>query len=100
MAKIYIAGKISGLGRIQVSHKFGRYEKELTRAGHEPVNPLNLVEHGDNWDVCMRKCITALMACDEIHLLPCYKDSKGAMIEFKLAKKLNMPVTLLPSKNW
>lgn len=91
--KIYIAGKVSGLPYHKVSMKFGAHEVELKRQGHEPIVPLNLVDrHADNWETCMRKCIAALVTCDEIHMLPDWNQSPGARIEWRLANDLGMPI--------
>jgi hypothetical protein len=96
--KIYIAGKVSGLPYHLVSQKFGKHEVELRRQGHEPIVPLNLVNRTDNWSSAMRKCISAMMTCDAIHLLPDWKDSPGAVIEHGLAHKLNIPIVYIDAK--
>jgi len=40
----------------------------------------------------MNKCLEALEFCDAIYMLPCYIDSKGAMIEHKKAAKLGLHI--------
>lgn len=91
--KIYIAGKVSGLPYHQVEQKFATAEAMLKTAGHEPINPI--VEVNDpnaEWNAAMRTCIRSLMTADAILLLPCWSDSPGAILEYKLAARLAMPM--------
>lgn len=93
--KIYLAGKVSGLSRVEASQKFGAAEKKLIDQGHEVVNPLNLVDFHDTWENAMKICIKALLDCEEIYLLPCWKESRGATIERALTISLKMPIKML-----
>lgn len=93
--KVYLAGKVSGLNYAEASHKFGLEEVKLIRQGYEVVNPLNIVDKRTPWQDAMRICIAAMMDCQEIYFLPCYKDSPGAVIEHDLALKLGIPVKYL-----
>lgn len=92
MKKIYIAGKVSGLQCHQVSMKFGTYQKKLMDEGHHPVVPLDLCMPGDDWPTAMKKCIKAMLDCDEVHLLPDWTDSTGARLEALIARNLSMEV--------
>ena len=89
---IYIAGKVSGLLYHEVSMKFGAYEKQLLNQGHKPIVPLNLVSRGDTWAEAMGKCTTALLQCNELHLLPCWVDSPGARLEKAIAEHIGLPI--------
>lgn len=89
---IYIAGKVSGLPYAECSQKFGAYEVTLIRAGHNPIVPLNLVWRTDDWETAMKKCIAAMVTCDEVHFLPCWVDSRGAKLEHDIAKQLKIPI--------
>lgn len=95
--KIYIAGKVTGLDYAETSMKFGKHEVELRRQGHEPVVPLNLVNRSDDWNTAMRKCIAALITCDEIHLLHDWKESRGARMEHSIASDLGMGIIYVNS---
>lgn len=44
------------------------------------------------WEEYMKNDISILIRCDEIHLLPDWKESKGAIIERNLAISLNIPI--------
>jgi hypothetical protein len=95
--KVYIAGKVSGLPIAETTMKFGSAQKKLEAQGYEVVNPLAVVcEQGDgwrtDWQTAMKLCIRALMDCNYIYLLPCWKDSLGARIEKKIAGITNIEI--------
>jgi len=90
--KIYIAGKVSGLPYEETLLKFTSYHLELMNQGHLPVVPLHLCNKDDAWHIAMRKCIAELCTCDEIHLLPDWRDSPGAMMEHQLATQLGIKI--------
>jgi len=91
--RIYIAGKVTGLPIHEVSMKFGTAQKELQDLGLNPVNPLEVVGTWQiTWSDAMKLCIKALLDCDGILLLPCYRDSKGALLEFDIARRLELPM--------
>lgn len=90
--RVYIAGKITGLPTDKAAAKFEKAENLLRSLGFEPVNPMKLSHnHDKSWESYMKECIKALVDCDRIHALPCYLDSRGAMVEVGLAEKLNIP---------
>ena len=95
---MYISGKISGLTKLEVVTKFENAERHLIAQGYEVVNPVKL-DHSKNqyedWGEFMKVDIKALMDCDVIALLPCWHDSKGAVIEFQLSQHLKYPAILL-----
>lgn len=93
--KVYLAGKVTGLSRMEATQKFGQYEVELMRRGCVVVNPLNIVDKNHDWQTAMRICIAAMMECNEIYFMPCWKDSPGAVIEHGLALQLKIPVHYL-----
>lgn len=90
--KIYIAGKVSGLDHYDVVRKFAAAEKEIREAGYIPVNPIEEVDNPqEEWQPAMKKCIAAMMQCDAVYFLRDYTDSKGALIEYHLARDIDMP---------
>lgn len=91
--KIYISGKISGLGEVHVQALFGYAETQLINKGYDVVNPINLRhDHDRSWLSYMREDIKALMNCDAIYMLTNWKDSKGAKIEHDLAQSLGLQI--------
>lgn len=90
--KAYIAGKVTGLPAHTASMRFGTKQKELMNKGYDTVVPLDIVPTEASWEEAMRICIAALMECDELHLMSCWQESKGAVIERDLAQRLGMPI--------
>ncbi|MCO5253386.1 MAG: DUF4406 domain-containing protein [Bacteroidetes bacterium] len=89
---IYIAGKVTGEDPGLCAAKFEAAEREIENAGFKAVNPIKEVGNPDeNWKTAMRICISHLVACDGIYLLPDYSQSRGAMAEVLLCRALGMP---------
>jgi hypothetical protein len=100
--KIYIAGKITGLVYEDALRTFAEAEALLKRLGHEPVNPMAKVseQEGLTWAEYMKQDIPFLLECDAIYLLPNWRDSKGARLEWYIAASLGMQVTFAQSEEW
>ena len=97
--KIYIAGKITGVANFK--EIFAEAEKELKQRNYEVFNPANIeLEHCDNcecsegqiWAKYMLKCLPQLAQCDVICLLPNWRESEGARIEYLFAKRAGLKV--------
>ena len=90
--KIYIAGKISGEDLALCTMKFGAIQQAIEALGYVVINPMELIQNKNtHWQVAMRICISRLMTCHGIFVLKDHVASKGASIEFQLAKDLQMP---------
>lgn len=92
--KIYIAGKVTGLTPEQY-HKNFDDAKELVQSQYhyaDIVIPTELCNDDWSWEQSMEVCIDALWDCDAIVLMENWKDSRGAIIERKLAQKLEIPI--------
>ena len=90
--KIYISGRITGYEK-EAEKQFNEAEKEFIARGFEVVNPMKLKHnHDKTWEEYMREDIKALMTCDCILMLKRWEFSKGALIEFNLATKLNFKI--------
>lgn len=95
---VYIAGKVTGLPIIEVTHKFGHAQKMLEDEGFEVINPLAVVsEKADGWSTpwhqAMRVCIAELMRADAVYVVGEIWDSKGALIECGTAIYVGILVT-------
>ena len=90
MKKIYISGKITGDTNYRA--KFFEEANRLLSLGYEPVNPAALVLTDVSWEDAMKIALKAMLLCDGVSLLPCWKESKGAIIEERLARELRMDV--------
>ena len=94
MKKIYISGKISGLPIESVVDKFARNAEFLMVKGFEPVNPIDVSPYhvSKTWEDYMRDDISALMKCDAIYMLNDWGQSRGARIEYVIAKELGLEI--------
>ena len=91
--KVYISGPISGLPFDKVEQSFRDAEIRLQEEGYDVVNPLeNGLTKDHSWHEHMKADIKLLMDCDTIYLLQGYTDSKGAMIEYDLARILGYDI--------
>lgn len=90
--KVYLAGPMTGLPDYNYPAFFQAAEL-LSERGLLVENPAEHAQRNPqpSWEAYMRQAIKILMACDEIYLLPGWKRSKGALIEWDLALMLNMP---------
>jgi len=84
--KVYIAGKIGDIPFQEVEKKFKEAKKSLLSMGYDAVIPIEFTHnHGKTWAEYMIEDLTELNKCDGICMLPCWKDSPGARIEFNFA---------------
>jgi len=90
--RVYICGRVSGEEFTEFHKKFWLADIALRKRGYEVVNPVTLCSENDltDWKECMQLCITELVKCDAVYLLPDWKESKGAKLEVHIAKKLNL----------
>lgn len=90
--KVYISGKISGKEPFARS-EFGVAEQLLLDSGFEPVNPFkNGLTEDDTWERHLAVDIVALLECDAILQLPGWEDSRGARLEYEVARLKHIPV--------
>jgi hypothetical protein len=110
---LYIAGPMRGIAWFNYP-MFDRVAKELRDAGNEVISPADEDRKHDgfdpyanpahaNPDACtfpktmdfaktVRRCLDAVLRCDEIVLLPGWENSNGAVAELTLAMWLNKRV--------
>jgi len=69
----------------------------LTSRGFEPINPAEQLLEGPerSWEEWMRISIGKLIDCDGILMLPNWRLSRGARLEYKIARALKMPIIFL-----
>lgn len=92
MKKIYIAGKVTGTSIEERNEKFNNAQDFLESLGCDVVNPIQIVDPNATWREAMNICISKLIECEALYLLPCWEDSRGAKIELKLARDLGITV--------
>ena len=93
-AKIYIAGRVTGLKPEQYEPMFATVKKELEAAGHEVINSLTDIPHEDvnNWALTIMECLPYVAQCDCIAMLPGWEKSEGAQIEYHFARGMKLQV--------
>lgn len=87
--KIFISGRVSGINYQTAKYNFLRAERYWQRKGYQVVNPTKLCNKNWSWIRCMIVCLWNLAKCRYVYFLPNYTYSRGAKIEFKVAKLLN-----------
>ena len=96
--RMYISGKVSGLDSMVVWEKFATKEAQLMAEGVDVINPVRLVSEsgiGDcQWETIMRCLLPELLQCDELHLLPDWDDSTGAILEKDIAERVGIKVVI------
>ncbi len=91
--KVYLSGKRTGLDEKACKEKFRIDEAHFVRLGYEVVNPTKLTGNdGETWRECMCECIEELLYCDVIYMQPDWGESKGARLEYALARELDLKI--------
>ena len=92
--KIYISGQITGLELEEAKVLFEEAEILLLERGYIPINPMKLNPHtdGKTWKEYMLDDLDALFDCEAIYLLDNWQESKGARIEYQIAKEMDMVI--------
>ena len=92
--RIYISGKITGLPLKNVVEKFKWHTFALQSKGHETVVPIDVspFDPSKKWEQYMAEDIAALLKCDAIYMLKDWGQSKGARIEYQIAKELGIDI--------
>ena len=88
----YLAGKITGLPKNNVTEKFNLVENQLSGKGYQVVKPIGLTDDSKTWNDAIRNDIKKMLECDEVHLLPDWQESRGAQLERDIAVRLGMEV--------
>ena len=90
MKTIYISGKITGLSIEEAMENFLKAEKHLIdKCDCYVINPMNKpIEEGKTWGQYMLEDIEKLFECEAIYMLSNWEDSKGAKIEYAIAKNM------------
>ncbi len=90
---IYISGQITGLSKNEYERNFQQAYNILLIAGKKPLNPLKLKHPFKFYWGYMFVDILALLFCSEIYMMKNWKESRGAKIEHKIAKRLKKKIT-------
>ena len=89
--KCYNYGKIGGLPYLKAYKNFEKADREISGMGFTPVNPIVLGLKPSRpywmhmvWDILLLSC------CGHIYFQKDWKTSRGARIEFRVAKFLGI----------
>lgn len=91
---IFISGQISGLLFHDAINKFSLASVKLIDMGYGIVNPLTIERWKPNlkWVEYMDLCVPELMRCDAIYMLKDWGSSRGARIEYAIAKEMGLKI--------
>lgn len=92
--KVYISGKISGLDIEEAKALFLKSEKTIVQMGHTPINPFKLVQWtpSKTWEDFMVEDMALLFTCQAIYMQSNWGQSKGARIEYAVAKEMGLMI--------
>lgn len=103
--KVYLTGPMSGYPL----HNFPAFDAAaaaLRAAGHEVTNPAEIDRaHGfdpndtladGEYGLFLRRSLKAMLDCEAIAMLPGWKNSRGASLEFDVALAIGMSLAHIP----
>lgn len=109
--RVYIAGPISGLPDVPLETKKSRFymaEEYFAEHGHEVVVPMDVPVDScpggcnpqghvgqdgvatHSWECFMKHDMHALLDCDAIAILPGWQQSRGSLLEARVASELGL----------
>lgn len=96
--KLYVIGPVTGVADDN-RPAFEAAARELREALDCAVEiPHDTVPPDATWNAAMRLSIRAMMACDGVAMLDGWSSSKGAGVEYNLARQVGLPVA--PIETW
>lgn len=95
---VYLGGGITG--KVEESKPvFQMYENHLTSQGYQVLNPHRICAHLDqattSWETFMETNLPEMLRSKKVFLIPEWKNSNGAALEFFLAWRFKKPVFVL-----
>jgi hypothetical protein len=90
---IYISGKIKDLDIEVARDNFLRIENIIEESGNLAMNPMrNNVPVTATYEDHMRADLKILLDCDAIFLMKNWKESKGSILEYEVARKCGLQI--------
>lgn len=92
--RIYISGPITGKTWADIAATFVEAHQKLEEAGHNVIDPSEIMHWGLTWESYMRIAITILenKEVDAVLMLKGWRESKGAVIERQWAVTHGIPI--------
>jgi len=92
MKRIYIAGPMTGLPEFNYP-AFNAEAARIRALGYHVENPAeNPDQENGAWEDYMKMALRQMLMCDTVAMLPGWGKSKGALIEYNLAKSLGLEI--------
>ena len=92
MKRIYIAGPMTGLPEFNYP-AFNAEAARIRALGYHVENPAeNPAPECGTWQGYMRAALRQMLTCDTVVMLKGWGKSKGAAIEYNLAKSLGLEI--------
>lgn len=92
MKRIYIAGPMTGLPEFNYP-AFNAEAARIRALGYSVENPAeNKAPECGTWQGYMRAALRQMLTCDSVAMLKGWGKSKGALIEYNLAKSLELEI--------
>lgn len=90
--KVYISGKITG-NESEAPALFGKAETHLILLGNDVINPMDLPHaHDKSWESYMKEDLIAMLKCDAIFMLTGWRKSRGARMEYNIARQMKLKI--------
>jgi len=89
---IYVIGKVSDLPRRHVIRKFERTAAQIRSYGYNATTPIDIIPEEAEWDEAMKISIRRMLLADFVVAQEDWTQSRGATIEFMVARTLEIPV--------
>ena len=92
--KMYISGPISGIDKLLAFERFREASEVVKLAGWTPINPMAMESFELSWSTYMQIAIDLLKSgeIDGVYMLRGWMHSRGAAIEWILARRLEIPI--------
>ena len=92
MKRIYIAGPMTGLPEFNYP-AFNAETARIRALGYHVENPAeNPAQASGAWEDYMKMALRQMLTCDSVVMLKGWGKSKGALIEYNLAKSLGLEI--------
>ena len=91
--RIYISGPITGTK--DYMQRFKKAEKELTEKGYSVINPAKvnaMLPQDATWEEYIKVSLTLLSICTGVYMMPGWRESRGAVLEFMQARRNGMQI--------
>ncbi|CAD6876126.1 DUF4406 domain-containing protein [Methylomonas fluvii] len=95
MPRLYLAGPMTGIPDYNYP-LFNAMAERLRAKGFEVENPAeNQAPACGSWAGYMRLALSQLMTCEVVAFLPNWEASRGARLEYQVAKELGLKICLV-----